>query len=60
VAIGPFVLFYAAGEAGPGCGDRQREAAADAAQTLYDDSAGELLIGVGAVVFCRGSRVACL
>ena len=63
LAIGPFVLFYAAGEAILGVATGvlvehandvpagQREAAADAAQALYDASAGELLIGVGAVAW---------
>jgi hypothetical protein len=61
------VLFYAAGEAIQGVATGvlvehandvpagQREAAADAAQALYDASAGELLIGVGAVAWVRRS-----
>jgi hypothetical protein len=63
LAIGPFVLFYAAGEAILGVATGvlvehaddvpagQRGPAADAAQALYDSNAGELLKGVGAVAW---------
>ena len=59
LAIGPFALFYAAGEAIQGVATGvlvehandapadQRPAAADAAQAVYDDTTGEVLIGVG-------------
>lgn len=63
LAIGPFVLFYAAGEAILGvatgvlvdyanetAGDG-RQAVADAAQALYDSTVGEWLIGIGSVAW---------
>jgi hypothetical protein len=67
LAIGPFVLFYAAGEAilGVATGVLVEHAddvpagqlgpAAEAARALYDANAGELLIGVGAVAWVLAS-----
>ena len=63
LAIGPFVLLYAAGEAVQGIavgllvehtGDApaaDRPALADAAQAVYDATAGELLANIGAIAW---------
>jgi hypothetical protein len=63
LAIGPFVLFYAAGEAIQGVATgvlvdhangsplSERQAVADAAQALYDSAAAEWIANLGAVAW---------